>query len=73
MINTEPTIITISSHGRKFTAELPWDVSMPELADAIKGLVKASGYPDEVVNEYIGPCDDLSDWDVTLNDGLENE
>ena len=53
MINTEPTIVTISSHGRKFTAELPWDVSMPELADAIKGLVKASGYPDELVNEYI--------------------
>ena len=94
MINTEPTIVTISSHGRKFTAELPWDVAMPELADAIRGLVKASGYPDELVNEYIktddftpyvsdnfqiGPNgayeheDDLSDWDVTLNDGLENE
>ncbi len=26
---------------------------MPELADAIKGLVKASGYPDELVNDYI--------------------
>jgi hypothetical protein len=52
-MNTESTIVTISSHGRKFTAELPWDISMPELADAIKGLVKASGYPDELVNEYI--------------------
>ena len=58
MINTEPTIITITSHGRKFTAELPWDVSMPELADAIKGLVKASGFPDEVVNEYITTGDE---------------
>jgi hypothetical protein len=53
MNKPEPTIITISSHGRKFTAELPWDVSMPQLADAIKGLVKASGFPDEVVNDYI--------------------
>lgn len=53
MINTEPTIVTIQSHGRKFTAELPWDVSMPDLADAIKGLLKASGYTDELVNDYI--------------------
>jgi len=58
MINTEPTIISIVSHGRKFTAELPWDVSMPELADAIKGLVKASGYPDELVNDYIKTNDE---------------
>jgi hypothetical protein len=53
MINTEPTIVTISSHGIKFTAELPYDVSMPDLANAIKGLLKASGWPDELVNEYI--------------------
>ena len=58
MIDTEPTIVTISSHGRKFTAELPWDVSMPQLADAIKGLVKASGFPDELVNEYITTGDE---------------
>ena len=31
---------------------------MPELADAIKGLVKASGFPDEVVNEYITTGDE---------------
>ena len=53
MINTEPTIVTITSQGRKFTAELPWDIAMPELADALRGLIKASGYPDELVNEYI--------------------
>ena len=53
MINTEPTIVTISSHGRKFTAELSWDVSMPDLAAAIKGLLKASGYADGLVNNYI--------------------
>ena len=53
MNKPELTIVTITSHGRKFIAELPWDVSMPELADAIKGLVKASGFPDEVVNDYI--------------------
>ncbi len=58
MINTEPTIISIVSHGRKFTAELPWDVSMPELADAIKGLLKTSGYPDKVVNEYFNTDDE---------------
>jgi hypothetical protein len=58
MINTEPTIISIVSHGRKFTAELPWDVSMPELADAIRGLLKASGWSDEVVNEYITTGDE---------------
>jgi hypothetical protein len=97
MNKPEQTIVTISHYGRKFTAELPSDVSMGELCDALKGLLKACGYADETVNEHIkgeydevfipyvsdnfqiGPDgayeheDNLSDWDVTLNDGLENE
>jgi len=97
MNKPEQTIVTISHYGRKFTAELPCDVSLGELCDALKGLLKAAGYADATVNEHIkgeydegftpyvsdnfqiGPDgayehkDDLSDWDVTLNDGLENE
>jgi hypothetical protein len=97
MNKPEQTIVTISHYGRKFTAELPSDVVMGELCDALKGLLKACGYADETVNEHIkgeydevfipyvsdnfqiGPDgayeheDNLSDWDVTLNDGLENE
>lgn len=72
MINTEPTIITIKSNGKTITAELPWDVTMPEVAQAIKGLLVANDWGVELVDKYI-KTDDLSDWDVTLNDGLEDE
>jgi hypothetical protein len=53
MNKPEPTIITISHYGKKFTAEFPSDVSMGELCEALKGLLKACGYADETVNEYI--------------------
>ena len=53
MINTEQTIVTISHHGRKFTAELPWDSSIGEVCDALKGLLKSAGYADETVNKHI--------------------
>jgi hypothetical protein len=60
MINTEPTIVTISHYGRKFTAELPCDTSLGELCDALKGLLKAAGYADATVNEHIkGDNDDF--------------
>jgi hypothetical protein len=92
MNKPESTIVTISHYGRKFTAELPCDVTMPELADAIRGLIKAAGYGDELVNGFIpyvsddfqigpdgayeyteGEMKEFLEWDVTLNDGLENE
>jgi len=53
MIKTEPVIISITHYGRKFTAELPCDVSLGELFDVLKGLLKAAGYADETVNEHI--------------------
>jgi hypothetical protein len=60
MNNPEQTIVTISHYGRKFTAELPCDVSLGELADALKGLLKAAGYADETVNEHIkGEYDEI--------------
>jgi hypothetical protein len=58
MIKTEPTIISITHYGRKFTAELPCDASLGELCDALKGLLKACGYADETVNEHI-----KGEWD----------
>ena len=53
MNKPEPTIITISHYGKKFTAELPSDVAIGELCDALKGLLKACGYANETINEYI--------------------
>lgn len=73
IIKTEPTIITIKSNGKTVTAELPWDVTMPEVAQAIKGLLVANDWGVELVDRYIKTNDDLSDWDVTLTDGLEDE
>ena len=53
MNKPEPTIISLTHYSRKFTAELPPDVSLGELADVLKGLLKAAGYSDETVNEHI--------------------
>ena len=53
MIKPESIIITISNYGRKFSAELPCDSSIGEVCDALKGLLKAAGYADETVNDYI--------------------
>jgi len=59
MIKQEPTIISITHYGRKFAAELPWDSSIGELCDALKGLLKGAGYADATVNEHIkGQYDD---------------
>ena len=53
MIKQEPTAVTITHYGKKFTAELSCDVSLGEVCDALKGLLKACGYGDETVNERI--------------------
>jgi len=54
MANTElTTIITIESHGNKFSAELPWDVNLYDLMSAMRGLLVASGYSPNTVDEFI--------------------
>ena len=53
MINIEPMTITITSHGKKVTAELPGDSDMNEVAKTIKGLLVANDWGIELVNEYI--------------------
>ncbi len=49
----KPTILTIESHGKKFSAELPWDTNIYDLMGAMKGLLVASGWPIELINELI--------------------
>lgn len=53
MIKIEPMIITITSYGKKVTAEIPGDSDMNEVAQAIKGLLVANNWGIELVNEYI--------------------
>lgn len=48
-----PTILTIETHGKKFSAELPWDTNIYDLMGAMKGLLVASGWPIELINELI--------------------
>jgi hypothetical protein len=48
-----PLLITIRSHGRTFTAELPWDADMDQIAEALRGLLVAASWPVDVVNQYI--------------------
>jgi hypothetical protein len=59
MYNTEkPTKVTIESHGRTFSAELPWDVGITELTLALRGLMISAGWPVELVDEYIKTNED---------------
>lgn len=49
----EPMTITITSYGKKVTAEIPSDSDMNEVAKAIKGLLVANDWGYELVDEYI--------------------
>lgn len=49
----EPMTITITSYGKKVTAEIPGDSNMNEVAKTIKGLLVANDWGIELVNEYI--------------------
>lgn len=53
MVNDEPMIITISHAGKKVIAELPWDSTMTDVAQALKGLLVATDWSVDLVNEYI--------------------
>jgi len=53
MINIEPMTITITSYGKKVTAEIPGDSDMNEVAKTIKGLLVANDWGIELINEYI--------------------
>jgi len=53
----DPTIISIESHGNKYTAELPWDVGLTSIMTAFKGLLVASNFPQDLVNEAINDDD----------------
>ena len=64
--------ITVTSFGKKVTAEIPGDSTIEEVAKTFRGLLIANDWGVELVDRYI-KTDDLSDWDVTLMDGLENE
>ena len=72
MIKIEPMTITVTSYGKKVTAEIPGDSTIEEVAKTFRGLLIANDWGVELVDRYI-KTDDLSDWDVTLNDGLEDE
>jgi hypothetical protein len=50
----EPLIITIQRDGIAVSAELPFDKPFDEVVDVLKGLFKAHGYPDALVNDYLG-------------------
>ena len=49
----EPMTITITSYGKKVTAELPGDSTMDEVARTFRGLLIANDWSVELVDEYI--------------------
>jgi hypothetical protein len=58
MIKIEPMTITITSYGKKVTAEIPGDSDMNEVAKTIKGLLVTNNWGIELVNEYIKTDDE---------------
>lgn len=49
----EPMTITITSYGKKVTAEIPGDSTMDEVARTFRGLLIANDWSVELVDEYI--------------------
>ena len=41
----ENTKLTLESHGRTYSAELPWDCTCEDLLDAMLGLSVCATYP----------------------------
>lgn len=41
---TEPTKLSLSSHGKTYTAELPWDATFSDILNALVGLGVAATY-----------------------------
>lgn len=49
----KPTEITISHHSTKVTVELPWDSSLDEVYNALRGLLITVGWSDSQVDSEI--------------------
>jgi hypothetical protein len=74
---------TLDEHNRKVIPyndyELEEDVALQIINDVMKEFKVPKWKRQLFINTYRLGCspkskrDDLSDWDVTLNDGLENE
>jgi hypothetical protein len=81
----KPARFTGEMYGLKVVVEHEYsDVSLDVVMDAFETILTGMGYhPDalkdwiveraEEYNEQANQSEDLSDWDVTLNDGLEDE
>lgn len=49
-----PLRLTLESHGKKVTIESPSsDISFDEMIEIIKGVLYASGWAKETIDEYI--------------------
>lgn len=70
MLNNPPTILTISNHGRKFTAELHWDSSLDDCFEAFLGLMVTAGYSLDGLKEHI--ADKADEYEVDKKE-RENE
>lgn len=53
MPEPEKTIISVSSHGKRFSAELAWDADAEEIITAFRDLLLASGYHRDTLSKFI--------------------
>ncbi len=49
----KPTIITFSSHGSTFSAELAWDCDLEMAFEAFNGLLVCAEYSQEGVHNHV--------------------
>jgi|688.fasta_scaffold685610_3 hypothetical protein len=69
MKTPEPSIISISSHGDKFTAEIAWDASVDDMFNAFRGLMICAGYhPGSIENYTIELAEELDRYNKESED-----
>ena len=58
--------ITISNHGRTFSAELPFDAGLPEILQVTAGILASIGWSKDSIAGFIRDEDDSTvwEWDV---------
>ena len=62
MTNGTKTIITYESHGSKFTAELPDEVSIQDVGLAFRGLLELGGWHGNTIDDI------MVSWETMVNE-----
>jgi hypothetical protein len=63
MSNPDKMQLTISNHGRTYTAQLPWDAGLVEIIQTTATLLVAVGWSRENIAELMNDSEGGNVWD----------